>query len=354
MFKILTLTALIFITSSSYSYGASYYCEGKSGDTSPEDVFPDVIHLDTKLKDSLGGPVEMGRNIIFAHKIGQTIRQTTLFTKNGKAKVLGLAYGKSRWYRCKEKVGEQELNKTDTVLKANKNNSQLNESQSAHTGVLFRATEKQFQQSQYIKNNYWNSKSKKTFKKLSGTNKLQMWMGPPPCPTISWWSYPTKSQKFINKWELFVLEKLKGFPSETIKQCSIPSDVIINGKMTEHPINTKHYNRATGTMIIKRNNDVTPLKVITEQDYLSERKGGNVYNEALIKVCSFTFISKSKVSVDCNSLGKFDATFRVTNAMKGDYKLIGKNNKFEFLVTNKSLARTKADNPELFRKNWSN
>ena len=98
--KDLIFFVCLFVSVSFSAFAASYTCLGKSGDTTPAEVFPNSIVFDTSIRDDLGGPQIMRGMPIFSHKIGNTIRQTVIFTKNGKAKVTALANGKVRWYQC--------------------------------------------------------------------------------------------------------------------------------------------------------------------------------------------------------------------------------------------------------------
>ena len=86
------------------SFAIVFSCLAYSGDNRPQDVFPDTLELDTSIKDTMGGPLNYPKAHIFTHRIGKTIRQTTIYKKNLKAQVTAHAYGKKRWYRC-EKVG---------------------------------------------------------------------------------------------------------------------------------------------------------------------------------------------------------------------------------------------------------
>lgn len=133
----------------SYSFAKVYSCEGKAGETRPEAVYPDNLELDTSVKDSMGGPLIRGKQVIFMHLIGKTVRQTTIFTKNGKAKVQALAYRTNRWYQCSELKGaktaktRESAPETKSPKLTKPKTSKLNKAKSTCTDLGFTAgTEK--------------------------------------------------------------------------------------------------------------------------------------------------------------------------------------------------------------------
>ena len=217
------------------------------------------------------------------------------------------------------------------------------------TAKTYQQTGTAFHLSDYIKNGYWNSKSKRTFKKLKGKDTLQMWMGQPPCISYSWWSYPTKSATSLKKWKAAVLERMAGFPDEVIDFCTIPTDVIINGLTTDHPANSRFYVRTVGTIILRKKGEGQAERVIIEQDYLSKKTGGNLYDENLQKICEFNFKSRSAVKLRCSGYGEIDAKFEITNLFKGEFTLFGKGADFIFFGTNLSLEKAKKKHPKLFK-----
>ena len=125
----------------SYSFAKVYSCKGKAGETRPAAVYPDNLVLDTSVKDSLGGPLIRGKQVIFAHLIGKTIRQTTIFTKNGKAKVQALAYRTNRWYQCSELKGAKtaKTRETKSPKLPKPKTSKLNKAKSTCTDLGFTA-----------------------------------------------------------------------------------------------------------------------------------------------------------------------------------------------------------------------
>ena len=212
----------------------------------------------------------------------------------------------------------------------------------------YESTNLDFTSSKYIQDNYWNSKSKKTFKKLKGTNKLQMWMGPPPCPTASWWQYPKKSQASVVKWQKSVEKRLKGYPKKTVEFCKNPVDVIVNGKATTNPINKNFYSRLPSSMIIRKDGKGNGERVIIENDYLGDRTGGAVYDKNLQQICSFVFLSKTSLNMTCKKIGNFKAKFEIKNLFKGEFILVGGNEAYQVFGTNLSLEKAKSKYPKIF------
>jgi hypothetical protein len=212
----------------------------------------------------------------------------------------------------------------------------------------YNITNLDFASSKYIQDNYWSGKSKKAFKKLAGTNQLQMWMGPPPCPTASWWQYPKKSQASIVKWQKSVEKRLKGYPKDTLEFCKNPVDVIVNGKATTNPINKKFYGRLPGSMIIRKDGNGIGVRVIIENDYLGDRTGGALYDKNLQQICSFVFLSKTSLNMTCKDIGKFKAKFEIKNLFKGEFILAGGNGTYQIFGTNLSLEEAKSKYPKIF------
>lgn len=200
---------------------------------------------------------------------------------------------------------------------------------------------------------HYSSKTKNWFKKYGKTKPVNTITGPPRCLTAHRYFYGSTSFKYEQERKLknSVRSKMSGFPEQVIEYCATPTYVIKSGKMTNHPLNKKYYTREVSTLILRdlKTMNVAPVRVIIETDYISDRSGGNVYNENLDKVCELRFTGGSKAIIKCKNFGTIPAKFTVTNLFKGEYKLFGKNDRFEIFATNLNMVDAKKKYKKFFQ-----
>ena len=200
---------------------------------------------------------------------------------------------------------------------------------------------------------HYSSKTKNWFKKNGETYPVNAITAPPRCLSAYRYFYGSEAFKREqeNKLKKNLRSKMAGFPDEVIEYCSTPTYVINSGKITNHPMNKKYYTREISTLILRdlKTSNVAPVRVIIETDYLSKRLGGNVYNENLDKVCELRFTGGEKAIIKCKNFGTIPAKFEVTNALKGKYKLFGKNERFEIFATNLNMEDAKKKYKKFFK-----
>ena len=204
----------------------------------------------------------------------------------------------------------------------------------------------------FKKSEWYKHKKKKDWWNKNG-HKASLLIGPPRCVSAYSGFYGGSSYEAEMKRELQneIRERMAGFPTKVIEYCTKITFAIKNGKMTNYPINEKRFFRSIGTLIIRdsKTKKIAPVRAMIETDYLGERTGGNVYNQNLEKVCGISNLSRSGAVVHCANFGTINAKFTVTNLIKGDFKLFGKNDNFEFFVTNLNMEETKKKYKSLFK-----
>ena len=209
-----------------------------------------------------------------------------------------------------------------------------------------------WQKSDWWLNGYFSSSDKKWLKS-SKDKKLNIIAGGPRCPT-SWRGYygygPNDSNPGLKKWLKEAKINMKGFPDQIIKYCTTPTFIIRDGKITNHPSNIRYVSREIATVVIKdmTNDSVAAMRAIQENDYLSKKTGGQVFNENLQHICDFKF-TKDDVIIKCKNFGIFPAKMNITNVFKGEFKIFGQNDRFAFFITNLNLQKTKAKYSEFFK-----
>lgn len=204
----------------------------------------------------------------------------------------------------------------------------------------------------FKKSEWYKHLKKKDWWNKNG-HKASMLIGPPRCISRYQGFFGNSAYEAEMKRGLQdkIRERMAGFPKKVIEYCTQITFAIKSGKMTNYPINEKRLSRDIGTLIIRdsKTKKVAPVRAMIETDYYAERTGGNVYNQNLEKVCEISNLSKSGAVVNCANFGTFNAKFTVTNFIKGHYKLFGKNDNFEFFVTNLNMEETKKKYKSLFK-----
>ena len=145
------------------------------------------------------------------------------------------------------------------------------------------------------------------------------------------------------------VRNLKGYPKKTIDTCSKPSFLIDGGKTTKDPRNKKAWTSVKATVVIvdKNKSKGRPLRAFILNDYLFARSGGVIYNAQLQKVCDFKFKSKTSASVDCGVLGRGDVEFKITNVLRGKFRLFGMLGERKILASNLSPDQLKQKYPDI-------
>lgn len=201
-----------------------------------------------------------------------------------------------------------------------------------------------WQQSKWWTDGYFSSSGRQKLKRVA-SKPITVLMGPPNCPTIYWWYWGggKARKKYESKWEADLRKRLVGFPSEVINYCSKLNPPIKGGFVTNHPINSRYVSREVATVIIRElaTDKVTAVRAIQENDYMSKKTGGRIFNQNLKEICEFKFLESDTAIIRCKFFGVFPAEFKVTDVFKGQYKLFGKNEKYAFFITNLNLADTK-------------
>jgi hypothetical protein len=201
-----------------------------------------------------------------------------------------------------------------------------------------------WQKSKWWTDGYFSSSGKQKLKKVA-SKPITVLMGPPNCPTAYWWYWGGEKfgKKYESKWQADIRKRLVGFPSEVISYCLKSNPPIKGGFITNHPINLRYVSREVATVIIRElaTDNVIAVRAIQENDYLSKKTGGRIFNQNLKEICEFKFLESDSAIIRCKFFGVFPAEFAVTDVFKGQYKLFGKNEKYAFFITNLNLADTK-------------
>ena len=211
-----------------------------------------------------------------------------------------------------------------------------------------RSPETEWQKSDWWLSGYFSPADKRELKDVQD-EPLDILVGAPRCPS-SWTWYYGNTDKYKRKWQKRQRQKLQGFPEKIINYCAKPAFISKKGKLTNHSMNDRYVSRQVATVVIKdkQSNETAAMRAIQENDYMSKKTGGKVFNENLEEVCKFKFAGDD-VIVKCKNFGIFPAKMKITSIFKGAFKIFGQNEEYAFFITNLNLEKTKKDYPEFFK-----
>lgn len=201
-------------------------------------------------------------------------------------------------------------------------------------------------QSTFLTNYLWDQRSME-YLAAAPKEKVNLWTSPPPCPTrLYWWAWVPKDELFARH-DDSVGKFLDGWPKSTIEYCQNEIWLVKEGNLTSPEYHEKFWERSLATFFFRKGDQSFFASAIIQQDLLTDKTGGKVFNNTLEEVCSFKLLDGDAVAISCPTLGTAVGVYEIEDYKKGIFKVFATSENMDILVTNLSVEEFKNKYPKL-------